>query len=201
VATISKEARRREILEAALEVFGEKGYHASKVEDIVSRAGVARGTFYLYFEDKRAIFAELLDAFVAQLRAAVVRIDPSDNPQRQLRANVQRALDLMFGEPRLARILLSHAVGLDPEFDRKLKSFYDALAADLERAIRLGQQMEFVRACDARIIAYALLGSVKEIAARVVAGEDLEREKVADECLHQALFGLLTRRWDRVEKP
>jgi AcrR family transcriptional regulator len=60
-----KEARPQELLEAALEVFVEKGFSAAKLDEIAARAGVSKGTLYLYFESKEA----LLEALV---RAAVV---------------------------------------------------------------------------------------------------------------------------------
>jgi AcrR family transcriptional regulator len=52
----TREARRAQILESALTVFATKGYHETSVTDLVDAAGVARGTFYLYFDSKEAIF-------------------------------------------------------------------------------------------------------------------------------------------------
>ena len=60
---LSKEERREQLLTAALRVFGRHGYHGTRVETIITAAGVARGTFYLYFEDKRALFAALMDGW------------------------------------------------------------------------------------------------------------------------------------------
>ncbi|HEX3675742.1 MAG TPA: TetR/AcrR family transcriptional regulator [Rhizomicrobium sp.] len=55
-----KEARRPEILEAALAVFAEKGLSAARMEDIAARAGITKGTIYLYFQSKDAVFKALL---------------------------------------------------------------------------------------------------------------------------------------------
>ena len=55
-----KEARPQEILEAALGVFAEKGFAAAKLEDIAARAGVTKGTIYLYFNSKEAVFKALI---------------------------------------------------------------------------------------------------------------------------------------------
>jgi AcrR family transcriptional regulator len=64
-------ARRAAILEAALDEFCEKGFAATRVEDVAARAGVAKGTIYLNFKDKQALFEELirstLGAHVARL--------------------------------------------------------------------------------------------------------------------------------------
>src|SRR5947199_8427663 len=123
---MDKEARRHQVLGCAREVFADRGYHATKVEDIVRAAGIARGTFYLYFQDKRSIFAELLDDFFVTLQKSISRIDVSD-PTRdiatQVRSNVRSVLSTLFSNKLLAKIMLSDAVGVDPEFDSKLLSF------------------------------------------------------------------------------
>jgi AcrR family transcriptional regulator len=51
-----KDARPGELVDAALEVFAEKGYAATRLEDVARRAGVTKGTIYLYFESKEALF-------------------------------------------------------------------------------------------------------------------------------------------------
>ncbi|MCI0356492.1 MAG: TetR/AcrR family transcriptional regulator, partial [Acidobacteria bacterium] len=53
--------RRAQILRAAKQVFSQKGFHTASVSDIIERAGIARGTFYLYFESKRDVFDKLLE--------------------------------------------------------------------------------------------------------------------------------------------
>ena len=55
-----KDARPAEILEAALAVFAERGYAATRMDDIAARAGVTKGTIYLYFESKDAVFRGLV---------------------------------------------------------------------------------------------------------------------------------------------
>ncbi len=54
------EERPRQILEAALDVFGEHGLAAARLDDIARRAGVSKGTIYLYFPNKEALFCEML---------------------------------------------------------------------------------------------------------------------------------------------
>lgn len=55
-----KTARPQEILEAAMAVFAQKGFAAARMEDIAARAGVAKGTIYLYFDTKEAVFKALV---------------------------------------------------------------------------------------------------------------------------------------------
>src|SRR5205809_338429 len=55
-----KNARPEEIISAALEVFADRGFAATKLEDVARRAGVTKGTIYLYFENKEALFKALV---------------------------------------------------------------------------------------------------------------------------------------------
>ena len=57
---IQPAARRQAILDAALAVFAERGYEAARLDDVAARAGVAKGTLYLYFKDKEALFEALI---------------------------------------------------------------------------------------------------------------------------------------------
>jgi AcrR family transcriptional regulator len=55
-----REERRQQILEAALEVFGQKGFNAANVSDVAARAGVSQGTIYWYFESKEELLTQAL---------------------------------------------------------------------------------------------------------------------------------------------
>src|SRR5207247_9381339 len=55
-----KNARPEEIISAALEVFADRGFAATKLEDVARHAGVTKGTIYLYFENKEALFKAMV---------------------------------------------------------------------------------------------------------------------------------------------
>ncbi|RJF92296.1 TetR/AcrR family transcriptional regulator [Noviherbaspirillum saxi] len=61
-----KNARRQELLAAALELFEEKGYASTRLEDVVKRAGVSKGTFYLYFVNKEELFTMVVRENLAE---------------------------------------------------------------------------------------------------------------------------------------
>lgn len=164
--------RRSQVLAIARDVFAEKGYHAAKIDDIVQRAHIARGTFYLYFTDKRAVFGELLDDLFGRLRTAIRRIDvtAAEPLLDQLRANVRRVLALLFEERALTKILVSDAVGLDPDFDEKLLAFYGQVRAVIEGSLAEGQRLGLVQPCAPELVATAVIGSVKEIVYQTIFG-------------------------------
>jgi AcrR family transcriptional regulator len=83
------EERPRQILEAALDVFGERGLTGARLDDIARRAGVSKGTIYLYFPNKEELFREVVRAIVIdRLRQAAARAgegNPLDELKRYLR--------------------------------------------------------------------------------------------------------------------
>lgn len=182
---MDKAERRQQILLHARDVFAKRGYYAAKIDDIVAAAGVARGTFYLYFEDKRAIFEEIVDRTFARLGMAVVRVD-TEHPTRsvadQVRENIRRIVGALLEDRATTKILLSDAVGLDAAFDRKLISFYEEVGKLLESSLVDGQERGIVAKGDAHIFAILTLGAVKEMMYQVVMrGLDYPEERIVDE--------------------
>ncbi len=182
---MDKAERRQQILLHARDVFAKRGYYAAKIDDIVAAAGVARGTFYLYFEDKRAIFEEIVDRTFARLGMAVMRVD-TEHPTRsvadQVRENIRRIVGSLLEDRATTKILLSDAVGLDAAFDRKLISFYEEVGKLLESSLVDGQERGIVAKGDAHIFAILTLGAVKEMMYQVVMrGLDYPEERIVDE--------------------
>ncbi|HVX98445.1 MAG TPA: TetR/AcrR family transcriptional regulator [Pseudorhodoplanes sp.] len=77
-------ARREAILAAALEEFAVGGFAATRLDDIARRAGVAKGTIYLYFRDKEALFQELLRSMFSPLVDALSAMPAEDLPAREV---------------------------------------------------------------------------------------------------------------------
>lgn len=168
---VDKTERRQQILLHARDVFARRGYHAAKIDEIVAAAGVARGTFYLYFEDKRAIFEEIVDRTFARLGMAIVRVDtehPTRSVAEQVKENIRRIVHALVEDPATTKILLSDAVGLDPAFDRKLLSFYEEVGKMLEESLADGQARGIVAPGDTHMFAIMILGALKEIMYQVV---------------------------------
>src|SRR5690242_14925226 len=61
------EARRAAIVQAALDEFCARGFAATRIDDVAARAGVAKGTIYLYFDDKEALFREIVTTMLVPL--------------------------------------------------------------------------------------------------------------------------------------
>src|SRR6202022_326805 len=79
--------RRAAIVEAALDEFIARGFTATRIDDVARRAGVAKGTIYLHFRDKEALFQEIVRTMLGPIVAALEAIRPQDRPIRPLIAS------------------------------------------------------------------------------------------------------------------
>jgi len=198
---VDKVERRQQILSAARGLFAKRGYHQTTIDDIVAQAGVARGTFYLYFEDKRAVFSDLIDRFAAQLAMAIERIitdDPSRSVAGQVRENIRRIVGACLSERAMTKILITDAIGVDPSFDRKLANFYDSMVGLLTESLKDGQMIGIVGDGEPRVLAYLTLGALKELLYQAVT---LGLAEESAEVLTQQIYGFLCEGCLKVDGP
>lgn len=159
---IDPDSRRAQLIAAARAVFAAKGYHAAGVADIIDGAGVARGTFYNYFESKRAVFQAVLIELMEDVGGAVAPIDVTRSVPEQVRANLHNVVSVLQEMGDDARILFTEAAGIDAEVTETLGEFYGGATGRIARALRTGQELGLVQPCDVDLTASCLLGLLKE---------------------------------------
>lgn len=189
---LDPDARRESLVAAAKQVFADRGYHAAGVADIIEAAGVARGTFYNYFESKRAVFDAVLEEGMAEAAAAVLPIDVGGDIAAQVRENLRRLVTTLVEDRAFSRILLGEAAGVDAEVREALADFYGTARERIERALRTGQALGVVRVSDVRLVAGCLLGLLKEpVFLALLRGEELDTSALADEMFAIVTAGIL----------
>ena len=146
---------RRRLLDAAEAVFGELGYHDASVVRVAQTAGVAAGTFYLYFDSKKSIFDELVRDLNRRVRHAMK--EASSAGETRLQAEV-RGFEAYFRftaeHPTLYRII-RQAEFVSPEM---LRYHYDRLSAGYIEALKEASASGEIGKLDAEVAAYALMG-------------------------------------------
>ena len=190
---MERQARRAQVLRHAKRIFARKGYHRTNVADIIERAGIARGTFYLYFQNKKDLFEELLEQVVSELTTRIqrLRVGPEHPDQvQQLRDNLGRVLAYVLEERELTDILLNHSTGFDRELDEKIQDFYDRIAALIQRSLDLGIQMNLVRKSNTRATSYAILGGIKEVIGMLSRSRETDTSEFVEEILDFGLRGV-----------
>ena len=99
-----------------------------------------------------------------RLRIQRLKIGPGEpEPVEQLRNNLKRVLNFLLAERELTDILLNHSTGFNRELDVRIREFYECVADQIQRSLDLGIQMQLVRECDSRAVAYRILGGIKEV--------------------------------------
>lgn len=185
------DARRAQILSAARDVFARKGYHRTGVADIIGAVGVARGTFYNYFDGKREAFDAVVDAMMHEVVGVVRPIDVTTDIPAQVAANLDRLVRAVMAED-VVRVLFAEAVGIDDEGDAVLRGFYADVLARIERALRTGQDLGVVRAGDVALKARCVLGVIKEpVVQAALFGEELDADALVAELIGLLGGGLL----------
>jgi AcrR family transcriptional regulator len=81
---VAPQERRAAILAAALEEFTARGYEGARLDDVAKRAGIAKGTIYLHFADKEALFQELVRSMVVPVLGTLEKMQGVDIPARML---------------------------------------------------------------------------------------------------------------------
>jgi len=157
-----KEARPGEIIDAALEVFAEKGFAAAKLDNVARRAGISKPTLYLYFETKEEIFRAVARAAVASLLEALEsQPEGPDAPFAQLAPKLlSRAAGMMMGGrvPAIARMV----VGESRNFPDLARIWHDDVVTSVigmvTGIIARAQGRGEVAPGDPRLHAFSLMG-------------------------------------------
>ncbi len=156
-----KEARPAELLDAALDVFFEKGFSAARLEDIAARAGVSKGTVYLYFSSKEDVFDALVRAIpqanIEQVRALAG--DPTI-PADQLLGRVLRFIGGLIRDPRMIkfpRLIVGEAGNFPKLAETYKREVISRGSAILTRIIERGIEEGRLRPVDPQHAAYAAI--------------------------------------------
>src|SRR5258707_1238369 len=164
-----KQARPSEILDAALKVFAAKGYAAARMEDIAREAGVTKGTIYLYFDNKEAVFKSLVrESIGTTVTAVAAQLQSYDGPaQEVVRLALTAMAQLLMQSDRvvLPKIIIAES-GNFPELarfyrfeiiERGMSAFTAVIARGMARGeLRPAPVEHVIRLC----IAPVLLGAI-----------------------------------------
>jgi TetR/AcrR family transcriptional regulator, fatty acid metabolism regulator protein len=161
--SIARVDKRKLILDAAIRVFADHGYHGSRVGDIAEDAGVAHGLLYHYFSSKeevlRTIFAENWGELIGRFRA----VEESDEPAGQKLEGIAKILLRTWrNDPALVTVMVRE-VARSEHLQGQVVEVREAFAI-LERVIAEGQAAgEFRRDVDARFASWIVYGGLEEV--------------------------------------
>jgi AcrR family transcriptional regulator len=188
--TARGEATRRAILSAAEAVIGSRGYNDASIIDITREAGVAQGTFYIYFKSKDEVFSQLVVEMGRLLRRALneATATAADRLTAE-KAGLRGFLTFVTAHPNLYRIV-QEALFVDPAAYR---AYFQTFADGYREALAEAEAAGEIRPGDPDVRAWALMGIAKTLGERaVVWGDETPVERVV-EAAHDLIVNGLKR--------
>jgi AcrR family transcriptional regulator len=169
---LQKEARRVAIIDAALEEFTAQGFTATKLDDVAERAGIGKGTIYLYFDSKEILFEEVVRRNLLGGREMIEKfIANFEGSTADLLTQHYRNMYLFIQNPKIPP-LIAMIIGETVRFPALSRFFYDEVIKpsqeNLRRIIKRGIERGEFRAEASEVynqilIAPALLGAVNNL--------------------------------------
>lgn len=169
--SIATRDKRKRILEAAVRVFAEHGYHGARVGDIAKDAGVAHGLLYHYFASKdevlRTIFVENWGELIARFRAVEAADEPAD---AKLEGIAKILLRTWRNNPALVTVMVRE-VARSQLLQEQVEDVREAFTI-LQRVIEEGQSTGlFRRDVDPRLASWVVYGGLEEVLTGWVLGQ------------------------------
>jgi AcrR family transcriptional regulator len=179
VSDEDKGLRREEILDAAKQVFADKGFHQTAIADIARTAKLSYGSVYWYFDSKESLFQALSEreeqALWQHVGAALV-VSGDEDPERILTRGVRATFEFFAADPAAARLL---------SFDR----FTD----DIERLIVDAQRRGVIVDGPSPVLARSVAGLISTMAAQLSAESAFDPDETAEVVVSLLLNGLRPR--------
>ncbi len=174
--------RRRRVLDAALELFGTRGYAAVPVDRICRTAGISTKSFYPLFDNKEALFLELYEELVGKIAASTIGarrtgVTVAEAVEAHLNAMVHAVVD----DPRVARIVLIESGGLSPQVEERRRKVHNSLADFVDSTTVAFVASGDLPARDYRRAALGLVGAINELVIDFVASSNSENPLCVDE--------------------
>jgi AcrR family transcriptional regulator len=186
------------LMSAAVDLMSKNGYHHTTVADIVKVAGVAQGTFYLYYDSKKDLFIGLIEKFYSMLEEAMIGVDwdiaalkSQDELAQRIRTAIQNILLVYQDNAVLARIFLREAMGLEPDFAKLWDSIIERLAAYGALIMDQAIKNKLLPPQNSQLVSHCIVGMIERVAYYWLFQEnEYELEDVVDSLTRFELFGV-----------
>ena len=192
---LEKEARKKDILEEAAKLFSEKGYHEVKVDDIAEKVGLSKGTIYLYYENKEALFYSII---LEKTKLLELQLESSINTDdgfiRSLQSFVHTFLTFFNENESFFKIAHSEKIRISDEGHHRMrahgmKAFQKTFFLIMNKLIKFGQAQKIICKGDPEIYTKMIRGLINSFTFhRIFWGSqysiDEETKQIVDIFLH-----------------
>lgn len=158
--------KEKDILEAAIKVFAEVGYHKAKISKIAEVAGVATGSVYVYFEDKEDIILKIFEQIWVKLHGELLAVKSNTvlSPMDKFDAMIDLIFDVYTENPPLAMVFVNEQNHLQRSAEDRFTSFYEKFMNIGEDIIREGiDKCVFSETLDVSVLRYYVFGAIRSL--------------------------------------
>ncbi|EAX49021.1 transcriptional regulator, TetR family [Thermosinus carboxydivorans Nor1] len=176
-------SKRQQILDAAYEVFSQKGYHRATIDEIIALADTGKGTVYNYFINKEQLFYTLIKERSAPFEAALAEVVGGVEPPL---VKVERLIKLFLrfyvANADLWRVMMHEVRGfgsegqstLKEEQREKYRAWFRHTIGMLEKVLQEGIDQGVIRECDVTKAAYGLFSVIVMMVFQKFVGDDID---------------------------
>jgi AcrR family transcriptional regulator len=187
--------RREQIIEEASRLFAEQEYHGTTVGDICDALGVGKGVFYWYFPSKEALFTEVLQGMLLELRRAQqLAITDVDDPVTRIEQGIRASIDFFGANPGFLTVI--RIASRYEEFAGLVERGQEIVVSDVAAHIKEGMAAGSIRHGDPELMSHGILGAIfhfVEIYFEPESTGPSDRPGLAEEAVSFCLTGLLAR--------
>ena len=182
--TPDPQSTKERILDASLNIFSAKGYHDTRLDEIVDQSHTSKGAIYFHFPNKERLFLALVDQFADLLERRVVEaIQQEEIGIGRVRAALTACLQTFGRYRRPAKILLVQAVGLGTTFENKRNEINDRFAYLIQTYLDESVVVGDIQAVDTEMVSIAWMGAIYNVIIRWVNTGEPESERIMETLL------------------
>lgn len=195
---IDKEAKKKQILRAALAVFSSKGYYGAKIADIADEAGIGKGTVYEYFRTKEGLFMELFTFLTEDHhRLLTHNLPPADTARQKLEDVIAATFQAFDRMEKFYCVFLDlkteHVKGSNKTFyNEQFAKLYREFRSELGAVITLGQREGSLRTVNPDYAAALIIAAMEGLMNQWIADQSAFPLKEISAEVRKMILGYLT---------
>ncbi len=189
-----KEMTRRQILDAARELFRVEGYHQTSLGDVANHVGIGRTTFYEYFTDKEDLLCSLVEETLPEIIEGLISAVPPDlSPAERLSELAKGMVEFVSTDAMLGRVLHTDASRLSPRAQLRVRAAHGEFAAEFMRIYQEGVATGTLRSLPPDLAGRFLQDLMMSAARSLIALQDPTQRlpEVVDSMVSFLLHGLV----------
>jgi AcrR family transcriptional regulator len=174
---LTAQQRRQQLVAVALELFAQRGYRSTTMDDIAEAAGVTKPLVYQHFSSKRALYLELVNSIAQELLLAVrSAVGQAEGPRQQVEMGFAAYFRLVVSREAEFRLLYGRDHADDEELGRALRTVEDAIAEAIEPLMNAGLDDDH-----RRLLAYSVVGMAEGASRRFMEQRTADGQSVEEE--------------------